>query len=365
MSENSINYRWLVLGLFFALIGTPILIWGLYYWKLYYHADSWETIPTQIMTVELEISGSSSGNGNTYSVKCSYYYIVNKRRYVGIRVGIVGGSSDDYSFHEERYRLLKKHMDTHETFPALVDPEDPRQSLLFRETGFIMYILPPFGLCFFLAGCILIAIGLKGTRSRVRKLGQEEYGEVWYTGDDAEPILGLPSTFVQLENVLFPTDLTFKLHRTHTGAETRVNQYTLWLGIVLACLFTSAIFFGFRFLGSKAYLIIFPLAVGALSPIGIYLFRLTRHVKWKINSMEGTLTRSGETIYVHNIQAVQLLRGWWHFGARTSSYVGELNQIGVIRGLMYFADQGLNLMRKTQWKISPDTSFEPPFPRRG
>lgn len=327
MIDKSINYRWLILGLFFVLVGTPILIWGLYYWKLYYNAGSWKRIPAQIMTVELKTSSSSSGNGNTYSVKCSYHYMFNNRRYVGNRVGIVGGSSDDYSFHQERYRLLKGHMDAHEPFPALVNPEDPQQSILFRETGLIMYILPPFGLCFFLAGGILIAIGLRGTKSRVRKLGQEDYGEVWYKGDDAELISGLPCTFVQLENIFFSTDLSFKLHRTRIGAETRVNQYTLWLGVVLAFLFTPALFFGFRFLGSKAYLMIFPLAVGAMGPIAIYLFRLKRHEKWKFNSLEGKLTRAGETIYVHHIQAIQLLSGWWHFGARTSSYVGELNLV--------------------------------------
>lgn len=96
---------------------------------LYWQSSDWQKTPATIVHVKFNVHG---GDKTTYSVSCVYRYRFDGGEYQGEQVGIEQYDSAD-GFHRRRYRILKRHMDSGSPFSALVNPSDPRESLLFRR----------------------------------------------------------------------------------------------------------------------------------------------------------------------------------------------------------------------------------------
>ena len=175
----------ILFGLPFLGAGLGVLIYAGLCWKTYFESSSWERVPAYIESVELK--SHTGDDGTTYSVECRYGYEFRGREYHGTRVGIIGGTSSSYELHRKRYDVLKRHMDAEESFPALVDPEDPRRSILFRgEVDVWMYALPFLGLSFFLVGLGAGVAGIVIHRAgRRREMRAREFGDKpWLFRDD-------------------------------------------------------------------------------------------------------------------------------------------------------------------------------------
>jgi hypothetical protein len=151
----------ILFGIPFLAAGLGVLIWSLGWWKLYKDSEAWIKIPANIDSVSFESHRGSKG-GSTYSVTCAYSFKHEGKTYYGSKVGMESGSSGD-SFHRARYDILNRHKTEKEPFEALVNPLDPSKSVLFREITTAMYILPLFGLVFFLAGAGVMTGGVMST----------------------------------------------------------------------------------------------------------------------------------------------------------------------------------------------------------
>jgi hypothetical protein len=157
-----------VFGLPFLAVGLGVMTYAWACWKTYLESADWAEVPATVKDVQFE---TNSGNdGTTYSVACSYSYEFKGRMHHGTRVGIMGGSSSSYKLHRRRYEILKEHMDAGKPYQALVDPDDPTRSLLFREDmDTWMYVLFPFGLVFAGAGAGCMGAGVYQRRKRARR----------------------------------------------------------------------------------------------------------------------------------------------------------------------------------------------------
>jgi hypothetical protein len=152
----------------FVLVGSGIFFYGLRSMWTYWRSAGWDRVEVKIESAELKTRRGS--DSTTHSVECRYTYEVDGVCHEGTRVGIVGGSSSQYDLHRRRHEVLKGHAETGEPFLAYVDPDDPENAILFRESGIWLHAMMPFGLIFWGAGA---AAGAVGSRiGRVKQLGR-------------------------------------------------------------------------------------------------------------------------------------------------------------------------------------------------
>ncbi|MHC4247809.1 MAG: DUF3592 domain-containing protein [Planctomycetota bacterium] len=183
------------------LFGIPFLGAGLFVlglvgrsWLIYLDAAGWAEVPATIE--HAEIKRHRGDKSTTYSVECRYSYEYKGKRYSSTRVAPMGGSSGEHELHARRCRILKEHMGSGEPFPALVDPERPGFSILFRETDIFMYIGFPFGLVFALVGAGVMAGGIVAKRAMKREgEKRKEFGDrPWLFRDDWRESKSVPAT---------------------------------------------------------------------------------------------------------------------------------------------------------------------------
>ena len=157
---------WLLVcfGLPFFGAGIGVSLWSAGMWRLHFQSASWVETPATIESVDYEVhhssSSSSGGSSTSYSVDCTYRYTVDGHTYRGTRVGLEGSTGSSDSYHRTRYDELKSHRDQNKPFPALVNPEDPGEALLFRDVTTTLWMMPIFGLLFGLAGLAVMTFGL-------------------------------------------------------------------------------------------------------------------------------------------------------------------------------------------------------------
>lgn len=174
-------------GVFLALFGLPFLLGGCATGFLavrmivqYRAAQSWAEVPAWIQTVELD--SSSSDDGTTYRVECTYRYIFNGREYTGGRVGLATMSDNIGSWHADMHRRLKAAYQRERSVPCFVNPERPDEALLDRELRFgLLAFLLLFAAIFGGVGTLLIVGAVYGTRHvrREQKLQAAHPDEPW------------------------------------------------------------------------------------------------------------------------------------------------------------------------------------------
>lgn len=173
-----------IFGLPFLGVGIGSLIYVGSCWLTYYQTAGWAQVPARIESAS--VKSDTGGDSTTYFVECHYTYVYGDRSYTGTRVGIMGGGSSDYSYHSRHAQILSRHAETGEPFTALVEPNHPDRSILFREVDPWMRTLIPFGLTFGLAGTACCGGGVYLMRaSRRRDALRRELGDKpWLFRDD-------------------------------------------------------------------------------------------------------------------------------------------------------------------------------------
>lgn len=116
----------------FALVGIGMGLWlagdFLDYWKM----QSWIQTPATITRAKLEITEDSDG-GTTYKATAEYAYQFNNHNYTGHRVSIHGDSDNIGSFQHNVERQLSEHQKSGRPFRCYVNPDNPAESILFRQ----------------------------------------------------------------------------------------------------------------------------------------------------------------------------------------------------------------------------------------
>ena len=151
---------YLLLGLFglpFAVIG---IVAGLSLFFLGYdeiRMQSWAEIPCTILSAELK--DETDTESRTVRVVASYRYRVNDQDYVGKRVTTTDFASSNIAFHSKIHALLAEHQKSGEPYRCFVNPDQPEQSILYRDSHWQVIMLQTWmALMFTVIGVGLISI---------------------------------------------------------------------------------------------------------------------------------------------------------------------------------------------------------------
>jgi hypothetical protein len=158
------------------LFALPFALAGLFVGSLairslatWYEARAWVSTPAHILQTDLEVHQGS--DSTTYEVTALYEYEWRGQVYSSDRVGLSSGSDNIGSFHQDRHAELTRFHSNGEPFRCFVDPDDPQQSLLYREMRWGLFaLMGVFALLFTGAGLGIIAAGFWGKR----KLAEQE-----------------------------------------------------------------------------------------------------------------------------------------------------------------------------------------------
>jgi hypothetical protein len=143
-------------GLFVMFLGVR-MVWG------WYEASSWVETPARIIQTDLEVNSDS--DGSTYKAVASYEYTWEGRTHVGRRVSLSPGADNIGSFHQDKQAELARYRESGESFRCFVDPDEPSNSILYREMRLGMFsFLILFGGVFAGVGLGLMGAGFWGKR---------------------------------------------------------------------------------------------------------------------------------------------------------------------------------------------------------
>ena len=144
----------MLIGIPFILVGAGLLLASFALWFEYFQAASWKETPATIQSVEMKSYRGSKG-GTTYKVNCTYRYSWRNETFLSKRVFIDDWTSGDRHYWEKIHARLNECKKSGGTIPALVNPQNPKDALLFRELSSSMEILPIMSILFGGAGLTL------------------------------------------------------------------------------------------------------------------------------------------------------------------------------------------------------------------
>ena len=134
------------MGIPFTLAGAFILYLAISWWTTYFASADWERTPVTL--TKNEISRHSSSDSTTFQNDVAYHFMYNGTKITGNKAGMRSVCSSSYREYEERKQQLQHALDNDLPILAWVNPQQPRDSFLFREPGIAMYVVLPFGLVF-------------------------------------------------------------------------------------------------------------------------------------------------------------------------------------------------------------------------
>jgi len=101
----------------------------------YTEMRAWQEVPCTILEAKLE-SHSDSDGGTTYEATARYRYTFNGREHTGTRVSLDSGADNIGSFQQDAHEELSRHRRERRPFRCFVNPDDPSESVLYRELRF-------------------------------------------------------------------------------------------------------------------------------------------------------------------------------------------------------------------------------------
>lgn len=117
----------------FAIVGAAAVIWmyyNLFQWTL---AQGWTETPATLESLELR-KPRKGKEGNSFRVFASYRYSVDGVEYSSERVDLYEIADSLGGFHQRTYDRLKPHLNVANGATCYVNPNDPSQSVLNRDS---------------------------------------------------------------------------------------------------------------------------------------------------------------------------------------------------------------------------------------
>jgi len=175
-SEKTNSFKsYIIIGLVVFGFGTWYSFGGLSMLFQYFKSSNWEKTPVSIIKTDLKTYKSE---GKTlYSVECVYNYHWEGNLYTGTKVGFEKYRSAD-AFHKNRYRILHRQEKSGRSFSALVNPDNPQESILFRELQTTMLVFTIVGILFMMSGASLSIWGIHTWRKSY-KINKLYPGKPW------------------------------------------------------------------------------------------------------------------------------------------------------------------------------------------
>ncbi|NQU20830.1 MAG: DUF3592 domain-containing protein [Candidatus Nealsonbacteria bacterium] len=118
----------------FAAVGVFMGGWSAMTLLDYTRMRGWQEVPCTIVKAELE--EHSDSDGTTYEVMAEYRYTFNGQEHTGTRVSLDSGADNIGSFQQDAHKELSRHRQQRRPFRCFVDPDEPSESVLYRELRF-------------------------------------------------------------------------------------------------------------------------------------------------------------------------------------------------------------------------------------
>jgi len=129
---------WILASLLFLGIGGFCLLILAVDWREYRRTANWIPVDATIDSVQLDRTGT--GRHRTSQLHCQYTYSVDGQTYHGTRVGIINGGISGADINAPpHFEVLDKYRKSRASFPALVNPANGAESLLFRDFGGVRF----------------------------------------------------------------------------------------------------------------------------------------------------------------------------------------------------------------------------------
>ena len=152
-----------IFGGVFAIVGLGVGYFALDSLWNWWDARDWESVPATVLSASLRVS--QGDDGSTYSAEGQYRYQWSSDIYQNDRISFSSGSDNVGSFHHDAYDELKQHMDSGEPIRVWVNPDDPSDSVVFRDMRWGMFgFLMLFPIIFGGVGIGIITAGWWGGR---------------------------------------------------------------------------------------------------------------------------------------------------------------------------------------------------------
>lgn len=143
----------LFLGIPFVILGTRFLLDAGSTLLTYNSAERWNPVQADLVSVD-HYSSADQALGNQTVVR--YQYVVGGNSFEG-QFSCVGGECP----REDLHLILQSALNEKKSLPALINPEQPGQSLLYRHLYMPLILLKSgVGLFCFLTGSVAVIFGV-------------------------------------------------------------------------------------------------------------------------------------------------------------------------------------------------------------
>ena len=116
----------------FAGVGVGFLLFSiipsLYEWQ---QMASWRPVQATVLSAELETHRGD--DSTTYQAVARYRYSIDGQSYISDRIGIMSGSDNIGSWHQDRAYELKRALANDKKITVFVDPSVPTQAIIYRD----------------------------------------------------------------------------------------------------------------------------------------------------------------------------------------------------------------------------------------
>ncbi|MFZ5950046.1 MAG: DUF3592 domain-containing protein [Candidatus Rifleibacteriota bacterium] len=174
------GFIFLLFSLPFMFVGFGLLFYGLFMFYTWNQSASWVKVPATVIEAKIKSNRSSKGS-TTYTLTGRYRYSFNNMQFESRNILIEKGSSSSYYEKAELLEQMEKAIAGKITLDALVNPNDPRQALLFRKITSGIYLLGGVGLIFAVVGSgfFLQGLFLIKMQSKKQELRRQHPGQPW------------------------------------------------------------------------------------------------------------------------------------------------------------------------------------------
>lgn len=164
------------LGFGWLMVGEPL--------RQRYLVSDWVETPAFILETKLlESRGSGRDSATTYETAARYSYRFAGKQYEADKVSLYPGGDNAGGFHQHVYRELSEFQKNGRPFPCYVNPDNPRQAVLYRDIRWGMTLFVGLIVIAFCGGGVLFIV--QSIRESFFAKRRAETGNARQTPEDA------------------------------------------------------------------------------------------------------------------------------------------------------------------------------------
>lgn len=139
-------------GVFGILIGLGGIWFSIKFLKLYFKVKGWNRVDARVVSKEISIHEKYSTTRTPYKLNVTYAYVFNGSEYIGRKIylaELLGGQANHMKSDAEK-RLER----INENMTIYVDPNNPKESVMYCEGAGLYYFILVMGVFALLFGII-------------------------------------------------------------------------------------------------------------------------------------------------------------------------------------------------------------------